>query len=149
MKLNRRKRLYLIAVILFGVTAAVSLAVYALGQNMNLYFTPAQIVAGEAPSGRVLRMGGMVKKGSFKRVSNSLQVHFVLTDFRSVGKDKGVSVTVKANEVAVEYSGILPALFREGQGVVVQGKLSGNQLFVADQVLAKHDEKYMPPGMEN
>jgi len=133
MKSHRKKRLYFILAILLGVSAATSLAIYALGQNMNLYFTPTQIAAGDAPAQRVLRMGGMVKQGSFKRTANSLQVHFTLTDYQ--------------HNVAVEYTGILPALFREGQGVVVQGKLSDNNNFIADQVLAKHDEKYMPPGM--
>ncbi len=121
-------------IILLGVTAAVSLTIYALGQNMNLYFTPAQIAAGQAPGNQVLRMGGMVKEGSFKRSPNSLKVQFTLTDFQY--------------DVPVQYTGILPALFREGQGVVVQGKLIDHKVLVADQVLAKHDEKYMPPGLK-
>jgi len=139
MKRHRRKRLYFILSILVGVTAAVSLAIYALGENMNLYFTPAQIAAGEAPAGRLLRMGGMVKENSFKRLPGSLQVRFVLTDFHA--------------DIPVQYTGILPALFREGQGVVVQGvivqdKLTQGKVFMAEQVLAKHDEKYMPPGIQ-
>ncbi len=134
MKPNRRRRLYFIFAILIGAGAAVSLAIYALGQNINLYFTPSQMAAGQAPLQQTLRMGGMVKKGSFQRVPNTMQVHFVLTDYQQ--------------EVSVHYTGILPALFREGQGIVVQGKLNAQGQFVADQVLAKHDEKYMPPDIK-
>jgi len=132
MKPHRRRRLYWIMAILFGVGTATSLAIYALGQNVNLYFTPSQLVANYPPAGHVFRIGGMVKKSSFIREANSLKVHFVLTDYQ--------------DEVLVEYTGILPTLFREGQGVVVQGKLNREGKFIADQVLAKHDEKYMPPG---
>jgi len=134
MKPQRKKRLYFIIAILIGVSAAASLAIYALGQNMNLYFTPSQVVAGEAPINHVFRMGGMVKKDSFKRIPNTLQTNFILTDYHS--------------EIPVQYTGILPALFREGQGIVVQGKLTSKGDYIADQVLAKHDEKYMPPGLK-
>lgn len=133
MKLKRKQRLYSIMIILIGVTIAAGLVIYALGQNVNLYFTPAQIYAKQVPMGRVIRMGGMVKKGSFVRVPQSLEVHFVLTDYQQ--------------EISVQFTGVLPALFREGQGVVVQGKLESTGHFVADQVLAKHDENYMPPGL--
>lgn len=134
MKPQRKKRLYFIIAILIGVSAAASLAIYALGQNMNLYFTPSQVVAGEAPINHTFRMGGMVKQNSFKRVPNTLQINFVLTDYQQ--------------EIPVQYIGILPALFREGQGIVVQGKLNSSGEYTADQVLAKHDEKYMPPGLK-
>lgn len=131
MKPHRRKRLYWILALLFAAAVAMGLVIYALGQNVNLYFTPSQLVANKPTSDRAFRIGGMVKQHSLVREPNSLTVHFVLTDFQQ--------------EVAVQYTGILPTLFREGQGVVVQGKLNANRQFIADQVLAKHDEKYMPP----
>lgn len=133
MKPHRRQRLYWIIAILFGVGTAASLTIYALGQNVNLYFTPSQMTLNQPLAGHVIRMGGMVKKQSFTRKPNSLTVYFTVTDYQ--------------HEVAVEYTGILPTLFREGQGVVVQGKLNKTGKFMADQVLAKHDEKYMPPGV--
>lgn len=133
MKPHRKKRLYTILVILLGVTLSASLAIYALGQNVNLYFTPSQAVINKAPIDKTLRMGGMVKKGSVKREADSLKVYFTLTDYEY--------------ETSVEYTGILPALFREGQGIVAQGKLNAARTLIADQVLAKHDEKYMPPNI--
>ena len=131
MKRHRQKRLYWILLILCGVSLAVGLAIYALGQNMNVYLTPAQLAEHQPEVGRVFRMGGMVKKGSFKRTANGLDVIFVLTDH--------------AHDITVKYTGILPTLFKEGQGIVAQGKLNQQGIFLADQVLAKHDEKYMPP----
>ena len=133
MKPQRRKRLYQIIAILFGLSLSVSLVIYTLGQNINLYFTPSQVVAGAAPANQSFRMGGMVKKSSVQRAAQGLTVSFVVTDFQQ--------------EVPVQYQGILPALFREGQGVVIEGKLSGHTV-MAEQVLAKHDEKYMPPGIK-
>ena len=134
--LNRRhkKRLYLVAVIFIGVAAAVSLALYALGQNINLYYTPSQLLTDHVPIDKVIRLGGMVKKGSVHRTPDSLKVSFVLTDYH--------------HNREVTFKGILPALFREGQGIVVQGKLTKNGILKADQVLAKHDNKYMPPGID-
>ncbi|HVV69278.1 MAG TPA: cytochrome c maturation protein CcmE [Gammaproteobacteria bacterium] len=134
MKPHRRRRLYFIIAILVGVSMAVSLAIYALGQNVNLYYTPTQLYLLKTPPPQTLRIGGMVKAGSFVRDANSLKVRFVLTDYQ--------------HEVLVHYTGILPALFRENQGIVVQGKLNVPGVFIADQVLAKHDEKYMPPGIK-
>jgi cytochrome c-type biogenesis protein CcmE len=134
MKPHRRRRLYFIIAILAGVSMAVSLAIYALGQNVNLYYTPTQLALAQSPPRQMFRMGGMVKVGSFVRQPDSLKVHFVLTDYQ--------------HELPVQYTGILPALFREGQGIVVQGKLNPQGAFMADQVLAKHDEKYMPPGIK-
>jgi cytochrome c-type biogenesis protein CcmE len=130
---KRKRRLYLVIYILSGVSLAVSLVIYALGQNVNLYFTPSQWVKASMPPQREVRLGGMVKKGSFKRQPNSLQVSFIVTDYKQ--------------EVLVQYTGILPALFKEGKGVVVQGKRNAQGYFIADQVLAKHDEKYMPPSL--
>ena len=127
----RKKRLLIVLAILAGVGIAVGLALSALQQNINLFYTPTQIAAGEAPQGTRIRAGGMVKKGSLERSADSLDVRFVVTDF--------------AKEVTIHYRGILPDLFREGQGIVALGKLDGTGVLVADEVLAKHDEKYMPP----
>jgi cytochrome c-type biogenesis protein CcmE len=127
----RRKRLYVVLAILGGVGAAVALATMASRENIMFYFDPSQVIAGKAPPAKRFRIGGMVVKGSVTRASGDLTVHFVLTDF--------------AHEVPVEYTGVLPDLFREGQGIIAHGTLRGDGEFVADQVLAKHDEKYMPP----
>ncbi len=116
-----------------GALAAIGLAAYfvlnAFQSNLVFFFTPSQIGAGEAPQNRTFRVGGMVKEGSVKR--DNLTVSFVVTD------------TLK--EVPVTYTGILPDLFREGKGVVAQGQLGSNGQFTASEVLAKHDENYMPP----
>ena len=127
----RRKRLYVVLAILGGVAASVSLAVMASRENIMFYFDPSQVVAGKAPAEKRFRIGGMVVKGSVQRKPGDLKVRFVLTDF--------------AHEVPVEYSGVLPDLFREGQGIIAHGTLRPDGAFVADEVLAKHDEKYMPP----
>ncbi|MDB6140986.1 MAG: cytochrome biosis protein CcmC [Pseudomonas sp.] len=127
----RKKRLLIIVGILAGVGVAVGLALSALQQNINLFYTPSQIANGEAPHDTRIRAGGMVEKGSLQRSADSLEVSFVVTDF-----NKAVTIT---------YRGILPDLFREGQGIVALGKLNANGVVVADEVLAKHDEKYMPP----
>ena len=127
----RKKRLLIILAVLVGVGAAVALALSALQQNINLFYTPTQIASGEAPLGTRIRAGGMVEAGSLKRTGDSLDVQFVVTDF-----NKSVTIT---------YRGILPDLFREGQGIVALGKLNAQGVVVADEVLAKHDEKYMPP----
>ncbi len=131
MKAIRKQRLIIVLFILVGVSAAVGLASYALQQNINLFFSPAQVVGGEAPSGQKMRLGGMVVVGSLARQEDSLRVRFDLTDYRGV--------------VTVVYEGILPDLFREGQGVVAEGVLEPGGHFKADTVLAKHDENYMPP----
>ena len=127
----RRKRLYVVLGILGGVAASVALAVMASRQNIMFYYDPSQIAAGQAPVLKRFRVGGMVVKGSVARKPGDLQVKFVLTDF--------------AHEVPVEYTGVLPDLFREGQGIIAHGTMGPNGAFVADEVLAKHDEKYMPP----
>lgn len=126
-----KKRLAFIATLIVGISVALSLVLVALRQNINLFYTPTQVVRGEAPQKHLFRVGGLVRKGSVVRAGNDLNVRFVLTD--------------TANDVIVSYQGILPDLFREGQGVVAQGNLNGNGVFVASEVLAKHDEKYMPP----
>jgi cytochrome c-type biogenesis protein CcmE len=127
----RKKRLLIILAILAGVAIAVGLALSALQQNINLFYTPTQIANGEAPADTRIRAGGMVEKGSLKRSGDSLDVEFVVTDF--------------VKSVTIRYRGILPDLFREGQGIVALGKLNSDDVLVADEVLAKHDEKYMPP----
>jgi len=127
----RKKRLLIILAILAGVGIALALALSALQQNINLFYTPTQIANGEAPQDTRIRAGGLVEEGSVKRSGDSLQTDFVVTD--------GVK------SVTIRYSGILPDLFREGQGIVAMGKLDGDGLLIADEVLAKHDENYMPP----
>lgn len=131
---TRRNRLILALVIVVGVGVAAALALVALSKNINLFYSPTQVVAGEAPVGHAFRIGGLVEDGSVQRDPDSLEVRFTLTD--------------GANQVVVLHTGILPDLFREGQGIVAQGKLGTDGRFVADQVLAKHDENYMPPEVE-
>lgn len=131
MRANRKRRLTIVIGLVALVAVAIGLTLYALRANINLFFTPSQIAAGEAPQGRTMRIGGVVKKDSVDRSSDSLQVTFVVTDF--------------AQDVEVSYDDILPDLFREGQGVVVVGQLDAAGEFIARQVLAKHDETYMPP----
>ena len=133
MKAQRKRRLLLSLVLVVAVGGAVGLALTALEKNINLFFSPSQVLDGEAPAAGTFRLGGMVVTNSVTRNSNDLTVRFVLTDRQS--------------EVAVEYTGILPDLFREGQGIVALGAMRGDTsgVFVAQQVLAKHDENYMPP----
>jgi cytochrome c-type biogenesis protein CcmE len=126
----RHKRMVLVAAIIGGVGLAAWLATNAFQQNVMFFFDPSQIVAGEAPGDKRFRLGGMVAKGSVEKTAGTLDIHFLVTDFK--------------HTVPVSYSGILPDLFREGQGVVAHGRMS-NGTFVADEILAKHDEKYMPP----
>jgi cytochrome c-type biogenesis protein CcmE len=126
----RRKRMTLVIGIVAGVSIAGALALNAFRQNVTFFFDPTAVTAGQVKAGERFRLGGMVTKGSVKRDPGSLEVHFVVTDLK--------------NEIPVTYTGVLPDLFREGQGVVAHGRMSGNT-FVADEVLAKHDEKYMPP----
>ena len=126
----RQKRMTLVASILVGVSVAAWLGMKALQANVMFFFDPSQIAAGQAPQGERFRLGGMVEKGSVVKSEGSLDIRFLVTDFK--------------HTVPVKYSGILPDLFREGQGVVAHGRLQ-NGTFVADEILAKHDEKYMPP----
>jgi cytochrome c-type biogenesis protein CcmE len=125
----RKKRLYLILGGVAIVGVAVALVLRAFNSNMVFFYTPTQIAAKEVPIDRTFRLGGMVRTGSLRR--DGVMVHFVVTD------------TVK--DVNVSYSGILPDLFKEGKGVVAQGKITEEGQFVAQEVLAKHDENYMPP----
>jgi cytochrome c-type biogenesis protein CcmE len=127
----RRQRLIFVGVVLAGVAVATALALTAIGENMLYFYSPSQIAAGEAPRGHELRVGGLVVNGSVARQADGLEVRFVLTD---------TSATVP-----VAYTGILPDLFREGQGIVAMGKIDAAGVFQAREVLAKHDENYMPP----
>lgn len=127
----RKKRLTIVLVLMSGFAVALGLATYALRQNINLFYDPSQIAAGEAPLDVRIRAGGMVETGSVLRDTESLKVAFRVTDY--------------TGSVSVEYVGILPDLFAEGQGVVAMGRLNNAGVFVADQVLAKHDENYMSP----
>jgi cytochrome c-type biogenesis protein CcmE len=120
-----------VAVVLTGVAIATALALTAIGENMLYFYSPSQIAAGEAPRGQEVRVGGLVVDGSIARQANGLDVRFDLTD---------TSATVP-----VAYTGILPDLFREGQGIVAMGKIGSDGVFQAREVLAKHDENYMPP----
>ncbi|WP_372741548.1 cytochrome c maturation protein CcmE [Neptunomonas sp.] len=128
---KRKKRLILVLFLVFGVGVSVSLALYALNQNINLFYSPLQIANGEAPENTRIRAGGMVVEGSVVRDQQSLHVKFEMTDY--------------AKTVPVEFTGILPDLFREGQGIVAQGSMDAQGVFQAVEVLAKHDENYMPP----
>jgi cytochrome c-type biogenesis protein CcmE len=128
---RRKQRLVLVSLLVAGISIAVTLALLALNENINLFFSPTQVVQGEAPDNTSFRLGGMVVDGSVKRPGDGLTVEFELTD--------------TAHAVAVKYTGILPDLFREGQGIVAQGKLVEGNVFMAEEVLAKHDENYMPP----
>jgi cytochrome c-type biogenesis protein CcmE len=127
----RQRRMTLVFGIVVGVGAAGALALSAFRSNVTFFFDPSKVAAGEVKPGQHFRLGGMVTKGSVKREPGSLEVHFVVTDFN--------------HDVPVSYTGVLPDLFREGTGVVANGQLRSDGTFVADEVLAKHDEKYMPP----
>jgi len=120
-----------VAAIVIGVGAATAVALQAFQENIMYFYSPSQISDGEAPRGRAFRLGGLVTAGSLQRVPGSIEINFVVTD--------------NAQSIPVKYSGLLPDLFREGQGVIAHGKLDDNGVFLADEVLAKHDENYMPP----
>ncbi len=131
MRAARKKRLYLILLIVIGVGIAAALALNAFNQNLMFFYSPSEVSAGEAPADHPFRLGGLVTDGSVKRLPNGLTVQFDVTDLQKT--------------VSVQYTGILPDLFREGQGIVAHGRMRDDGVFVADEVLAKHDEKYMPP----
>lgn len=137
----RQRRMVFVGLILLAVSTAAGFLLTALNGNVQYNIVPSDVFAGKAPKDRTFRLGGMVEQGSVKREPGNLQIQFVITDF--------------AHEVTVRYTGVLPDLFREGQGVVVRGKLvaptadlpQGQLLMLADEVLAKHDENYMPPNV--
>ena len=128
---RRHKRLAFIAAGLAGLGIAAALVLSAFQQNLVFFFSPSQVAAKEAPIGRTFRVGGLVQTGTVQRESDGLTVRFVVTD--------------TAQSIPVVYKGILPDLFKEGKGCVAQGKIGTDGVFYADQVLAKHDENYMPP----
>ena len=127
----RHKRFAAIAVGVAALGIAATLVLSAFQKNLVFFFTPTQVAANEAPQGRMFRIGGLVATGSVKRAADGVTVHFVVTD--------------TAKSIPVVYQGILPDLFKEGKGVVTQGRLGPDGVFVAKEVLAKHDENYMPP----
>ncbi len=131
MKPARKKRLTLIALMVTGVAIGVGFALKALNQNIMFFLTPSDVHAGMAPPDRLFRVGGMVVEGSVSRPGDGLTVQFDLTD--------------NERQVTVRYAGILPDLFREGQGIIANGRLNEQGQIVAEEVLAKHDETYMPP----
>ncbi len=131
MKPARKRKLGFILLMLVVLSVVLSLVLYALRQNISLFYTPSQIALGQAVKGQMIHAGGMVVKGSVIRDLGDMTVHFKLTDYKQV--------------LDVTYTGILPDLFREEQGIVAHGILLDNQHFKAITVLAKHDEKYMPP----
>lgn len=131
MKPHRKQRLIIICLMVAGIGLAVTFALQAFNDNLMYFFSTSDVAEGKAPSNAAFRLGGMVVKGSVERPGANLLVRFKLSDF--------------SKEVVVEYTGILPDLFREGQGIVAKGRLDNRGVFVAEEVLAKHDENYMPP----
>ena len=131
MNQKRRKQLFTVIFIVAGMAAATALALKAFNENLLYFYSPTQVVAGDAPVSRAFRVGGIVVENSVERNPENLVVSFVLTD--------------TLHEIKVTYDGILPDLFREGQGIVANGNLKDNGSFEASEVLAKHDENYMPP----
>lgn len=127
----RQRKLMKILLLMLVLASVMALVLYALRQNISLFYTPSEAANGKAPHHHAIRMGGMVVEKSIKRSERDLSVLFTITDYQ--------------NQVEVEFNGILPDLFREGQGVVAKGQLLDNRHFKAVEVLAKHDEKYMPP----
>lgn len=132
MKPHRRNQLFLVLFLVASAGAAVGLALIALKENINLFYSPEEIVSGNAPHDQLIRAGGMVREGSVVRSTTDLQVSFVVSDLQQ-------------SDYTVQYEGILPDLFREGQGVIARGRLGEDGVFQAEEVLAKHDENYMPP----
>jgi cytochrome c-type biogenesis protein CcmE len=131
MKPHRRKKLGIILFIAAGLSVAVGFTAFALKQNINMFYTPTQVAEGEVGAGQYFRIGGMVKTGTVLGATDSLKVKFVTTDFVS--------------DVPIQYEGILPDLFREGQGIVAEGEMDAAGVFQASRVLAKHDENFMSP----
>jgi cytochrome c-type biogenesis protein CcmE len=127
----RQRRLYIVLFVVIFSSAAVGLMAYGLRGNINLFYPPAEIAAGKATAGESIRVGGMVVEGSIIRADDSLKIAFELTDYQA--------------SVPVVFVGILPDLFDEGQGAVAAGRLNADGVLIATEVLAKHDENYMPP----
>ena len=127
----RQKRFVLIGLGLVALAMAAALVLNAFQSNLVFFYTPTQVANGDVPQGRSFRIGGMVEKGSLTREGDGLTAHFIVTDL--------------AKRVPVTFKGILPDLFKEGKGAVAQGQLGADGTFIASEVLAKHDENYMPP----
>jgi len=127
----RHKKLILIAMVVLALGAVAALVLNAFRSNLVFFFSPTQVVNGEAPRERAFRIGGLVESGSLRREADGVTAHFRVTD--------------TAQTIPVTYKGLLPDLFKEGKGVVAEGRLNSSGVFVAEQVLAKHDENYMPP----
>lgn len=127
----RRRRMWAVGLVLAGAGIATALGLQAFRDNILYFYTPTQVASGEAPTARSFRVGGLVIPGSVAREPGELEVRFALTD--------------NSEQVTVSYARILPDLFREGQGIIARGRLGDDGIFVADEVLAKHDENYMPP----
>ena len=134
MKAHRRKRLLIILAAIAALGAVAGLILYGLQSKVDFFLTPADITAGKAPEARSFRLGGLVKAGSFRREPDSLKVYFTVAD--------------NTSELAVTYDKILPDLFREGQGVIADGQLNEDGVFVATKIIAKHDENYMSPQLK-
>jgi cytochrome c-type biogenesis protein CcmE len=132
---QRHRRIAFVILSLCGLSAALGLGLRAFNDNIVFFLTPSQVTGGEAPQGRSFRMGGLVEAGSLRRSGDGLTVHFTMTD--------------TLNSIPVVYTGILPDLFKEGSGCVAQGRLGTDGTFYADEVLAKHDENYMPIEVES
>lgn len=128
---KRKQRMMFVGFILAGISIATALMVTAFQENLLYFYSPSQVASGEAPLNHSFRLGGLVAKSSVRRESSTLDVNFIITD--------------NAKHIPVKYTGILPDLFREGQGIIARGKLGADGTFSADEVLAKHDENYMPP----
>ncbi|MEH6503510.1 MAG: cytochrome c-type biogenesis protein CcmE [Cycloclasticus sp.] len=128
---KRKKRLLFIILLVSGVAISATLALQSFNENLMYFYPPSDIKAGKAPVDHLFRVGGLVVENSLKRENDSLTLEFLLTD--------------QANTIKVRYTGILPDLFREGQGIIARGKLDAKGVFIAEEVLAKHDENYMPP----
>lgn len=131
---KRRKTLYILLAVVIGIGSAVGLALYALSQNIDLFFTPSQLAEEHVPEGQRIQVGGLVMQGTVHRDPQSLAIRFSITDLKK--------------QVDVVYTGILPDLFREGQGIIANGRLKDG-VVQADEILAKHDETYMPPKVKH
>ncbi len=127
----RRRRMVAVGSVILGISVAAYFALAAFQQNLLFFYTPTEVKTGKVPDGATIRLGGLVVDGSVAREADGLTVRFALTDLTET--------------VPVHYRGILPDLFREGQGIVAQGRMGGDRVFAASEVLAKHDENYMPP----
>ena len=132
----RRQRLAMLLFVLTGTAATLAFSMLALRENVNLFYEPEKVVDGAAPVDERIRAGGMVAAGSVAHDDTGLGVRFVVTDHRG-------------HDFEVRYTGILPALFREGEGVLATGRLAANGVFHAEEIVAKHDEDYMPPELEH